>query len=142
MGYNLDNLDLIDLINEHNVMLRRVMEEAWGNTSNITISNSEWFIIARIYKKHPNISYITKNLSISRQGIHKLIKSLQSKGLVEINNSKTSKRDKCIRLTQLGIECYEKNAKLKKEIEDKISLKVGQDTFSQLKHILRIDWNF
>lgn len=142
MGYNLYNLDLVDLINEHNVMLRRVMEEAWKSTSDITISNSEWFIISRIYKKHPNISYITKNLSISRQGIHKLIKSLESKGLVEVNNSETSKRDKCIRLTDLGIECYEKNANLKKEIEDKISLKIGQDNFSKLNDILRIDWNF
>jgi DNA-binding MarR family transcriptional regulator len=67
-----------------------------------------WFIMARIYKKKPTISYVTKRVDISRQATHKFIKRLEVKGLVEISSLENNKKDKCIHLTKLGEECYEK----------------------------------
>lgn len=101
----LQNLDLIDLLSERHSLVRKISEKAWNDKSEIYISNSEWYIMARIYKKQPTISYVTKHVNISRQAIHKFIKNLSAKGLVEIQNVENNKKEKCIKLTALGEEC-------------------------------------
>ncbi|MEH7484214.1 winged helix DNA-binding protein [Neobacillus drentensis] len=136
----LQNLDLIDLLSERHSLVRSISEKAWNDQSEIYISNSEWYIMARIYKKQPSISYVTKNVEISRQAIHKFIQKLSEKGLVEINNVENNKKEKCIQLTALGEECYEKNAALKAKLENKIAEKIGTEQVSILKGILKLDW--
>ncbi len=136
----LQNLDLIDLLSERHSLVRRIAEKAWNNQSEIHISNSEWYIMARIYKKQPTISYVTKNVEISRQAIHKFIKNLSEKGLVEIKNVENNKKEKCIRLTALGEECYEKNEALKAQLENKIAEKIGMEQVTILKDLLKLDW--
>jgi DNA-binding MarR family transcriptional regulator len=140
MDFELQNLNLIDLISERHVLLRRILEKSWNDSSHISISNSEWFIMARIYKKQPTISYVTKHVDISRQATHKLIKNLESKGLVEIKNSETNNKNKCIKLTQLGVECYEKSLSQKANLEQKIAEKIGIEQLNILKDILKSDW--
>ncbi|MCM3125695.1 MULTISPECIES: MarR family winged helix-turn-helix transcriptional regulator [unclassified Mesobacillus] len=135
------NLDLVDLLSERHTLLRKISEKAWNNQSDIYISNSEWYIMARIYKKQPTISYINKNVEISRQAIHKFIKNLAEKGLVEVNNLENNKKEKWIRLTTLGEECYEKNEMLKAGLEKKITEKIGSEQVRLLKEILKMDWN-
>ncbi len=137
----MQNLDLIDLISERHVQLRSITEKLWNNNSKIYISNSEWFIIARIYeKKQPTISYVSKHVDISRQATHKFIKQLEEKGLVEIKNVENNKKEKCIQLTSLGEECYEKNESLKATLEEKIAAKIGAEQLSFLKEILKANW--
>ena len=77
MDYELQSLDLIDLISERHIQLRSITEKLWNDNSDIPISNSEWFILARIYKKQPTISYVSKHVDISRQATHKFIKNLE-----------------------------------------------------------------
>src|SRR5690606_41295984 len=72
----LQKLNLIDLISERHITTRRISEQAWNGTSEIHISNSEWYIMARIYKKQPTIAYVTKYEDISRQEIQTFIKNL------------------------------------------------------------------
>jgi DNA-binding MarR family transcriptional regulator len=136
----LQNLDLIDLLSERHSLVRRIAEKAWNNQSEIYISNSEWYIMARIYKKQPTISYVTKNVEISRQAIHKFIKNLSEKGLVEVKNVENNKKEKCIRLTTLGEECYEKNEALKAQLENKIAENIGIEQVIILKDLLKLDW--
>ncbi|MBT2699155.1 MarR family winged helix-turn-helix transcriptional regulator [Neobacillus sp. C211] len=136
----LQNLDLIDLLSERHSLVRSISEKAWNDQSEIYISNSEWYIMARIYKKQPSISYVTKNVEISRQAIHKFIQKLSERGLVEINNVENNKKEKCIQLTALGEECYEKNEALKAKLENKIAEKIGTEQVSILKGILKLDW--
>ena len=137
----MQNLDLIDLISERHVQLRTITEKLWNNNSKIYISNSEWFIIARIYeKKQPTISYVSKHVDISRQATHKFIKQLEEKGLVEIKNVENNKKEKCIQLTSLGEECYEKNEFLKAILEEKIAAEIGAEQLSFLKEILKANW--
>ncbi len=140
LNSELHNLDLIDLLSEHHILLRRITEKLWNDSSDIYISNSEWFIIARIYQKQPTISYVSKQVDISRQATHKLIKSLESKGLVVVKNVENNKKDKCIKLTALGEECYEKNESLKATIEKKIADHIGTEQLILLKDILKADW--
>ncbi|CAM4090775.1 MarR family winged helix-turn-helix transcriptional regulator [Mesobacillus thioparans] len=137
----LRELDLVDLLSERHTLLRKIAEKAWNNQSDIYISNSEWYIMARIYKKQPTISYINKNVEISRQAIHKFIKNLAEKGLVEVNNVENNKKEKWIQLTLLGEECYEKNEKLKAGLEREITEKIGAEQVRLLKEILKMDWN-
>lgn len=136
----LQHLDLIDLLSERHSLVRSISEKAWNDQSDIYISNSEWYIMARIYKKRPSISYVTKNVDISRQAIHKFIKNLSAKGLVEVQNLENNKKEKCIQLTVLGEECYEENMKLKSQLEKRIVENIGVEQVAMLKDILRLDW--
>ncbi|ETI67401.1 MarR family transcriptional regulator [Neobacillus vireti LMG 21834] len=136
----LQNLDLIDLLSERHSLVRKISEKAWNDQSEIYISNSEWYIMARIYKKQPSISHVTKNVEISRQAIHKFIKNLSEKGLVEIKNVENNKKEKCIQLTDLGEECYIKNEALKAQLENRIAEKIGTEQVQILKDLLKLDW--
>jgi DNA-binding MarR family transcriptional regulator len=137
----LQKLDLIDLLSERHSLVRKISETSWNNQSEIHISNSEWYIMSRIYKRKPNISYITKNVEISRQAIHKFINKLSEKGLVHVENVENNKKEKCIQLTALGEECYEKNEALKAQLENRIANKIGTEQVSKLREILKLDWN-
>lgn len=139
MHSDLGTLDVIDLISERHVSLRKRTEELWNKSHDLPISNSEWFIIARIYKKMPTISTLSRQIDISRQGTHKLIKKMESKGLVEIVQS-SNKKEKCIQLTDLGEQCYQKNEALKASLESRIKEVIGEEHLSSLKHILKQDW--
>lgn len=130
----------IDLMNERHFQLQKLMERRWNETSDIYISNSEWIILEKIYKKTPTISNVTKQIDISRQATHKFIKNLESKGLLEINSLQQNKKDKCVQLTKLGEQCYEQHELLMKKIEDKMSEKIGHDKYKILKELLKSDW--
>jgi DNA-binding MarR family transcriptional regulator len=135
------NLDLVDLLGERHFQLRSLTERLWNDSNDIYISNSEWFIMARIYKKQPTIAYVSKHVDISRQATHKFVKSLESKGLVEIKNAENNRKEKCLYLTKLGEQCYEKNEDLKANLEKKLADKIGTENISLLKDILKIDWD-
>lgn len=136
----LQNLDVIDLLSERHAILHRLVEDKWNEHNEIYISNSEWYILARIYKKRPTISDVTKSVDFSRQATHKFIKRLQEKGLVEVTNVEHSKKHKAIRMTTFGEECYEKNKLLKIEIEQQLVNVIGKEQVMNLKNILKLDW--
>ena len=142
MGWipSLKTMDIIDMVSERHLQLRKLTEKRWNDSSDIYLSNSEWFIMARIYKKQPTIAYVSKHVDISRQATHKFIKSLEAKGIVEISSVEYNKKDKCIRLTKLGEECYEKNESLKANLEKEIADKIGPEQFTLLKDLLKLDW--
>ncbi|QCR34514.1 MarR family transcriptional regulator [Lysinibacillus sp. SGAir0095] len=104
--------------------------------SDISISNSEWYIMSKVNNHQPTISMVAKNVQISRQAAHKFVKKLASKGLVELVPG-SNNRDKCIQLTDLGQICIDKYNLLKMDIEKKISEKVDLE---QLNKILKSDW--
>ncbi|WP_347403249.1 MarR family winged helix-turn-helix transcriptional regulator [Gracilibacillus dipsosauri] len=137
---DLHNLSLFDMLSERQIQLRKLLEDLRNDHSEIILSNSEWYILAKIDKKEPTIASVAKNVDISRQATHKFIKNLAAKGLIEIIDAKHNKKEKCIRLTDLGISCYEKNEALKKELEDKMAVKIGKEQLQYLKNMLKIDW--
>ncbi len=141
LNSELQNLHLIDLISERHVLLRRICEKSWNDSSDIHISNSEWYIMARIYNKKTTLSYVTKHVDISRQATHKFVKNLEAKGLIEITNSTNNNRDKCLQLTPLGEECYEINLSQKAAIEQTLCEKIGTDKVEILKDMLKLEWD-
>ena len=140
MKVELENLEVIGLLSERHAVLHRLVEEKWNEHNDLYISNSEWYILKRIYKKQPTISEVTKSVDISRQATHKFIKRLQEKGLVEVRNVEHSKKHKAIRMTAFGEECYEKNELIKAEIEGQLIYTIGEEQVTTLKNILKLDW--
>jgi DNA-binding MarR family transcriptional regulator len=140
LDIELQHLDLVDTLGERHFLLRSMTGKLWNDYSDIYISNSEWFIMARVYQKKPTIAYVSKHVGISRQATHKVIKSLEGKGLVEIHNVENNKKEKCLCLTPLGEECYKKNEELKAALEKKIADKIGIEKVFLLKEILTLDW--
>jgi len=136
----LQHLDLIDLLNERHHLVQGISEKEWNEKNSIYISHSEWYILAKIYNKQPAISSITKNVDISRQAIHKLIKNLSAKGLTEVHKMEDNKKEKYIELTAFGKKCYEEKAKHKAQLENEITEKLGEEQVKVLKDILRMDW--
>lgn len=137
---DLQKLNLIDLLSERHNLVRKISEKAWNDQSETSISHSEWYIMSKIYKKQPTISHVNRNVEISRQAIHKFIKQLSAKGLVEVDNVENNKKDKCIRLTELGEQYFEKNEELKRQLEDRIMEAVGKEQVAALKNVLKQDW--
>lgn len=140
MKVELQNLDVIDLLSERHIILRRLAEDKWNQNGDIYISNSEWYILARIYKKQPTISEVTKSVDFSRQATHKFIKRLVAKGLVEVSNVEHSKKHKAIRMTEFGEGCYKKNILIKAEIEQQLINTIGQEQVTNLKNLLKLEW--
>lgn len=136
----LQHLDLIDLLSERHGQLRGIAEKLWNETSDIAISNSEWYIMSRIYKRQTTIANVSKNVDITRQATHKFIKNLKAKGLVNVMDGENNKKEKRIELTPLGEECYEKNEDLKATIEKQIIEKIGEEQVELLKKVLKMDW--
>ncbi|SEJ74518.1 DNA-binding transcriptional regulator, MarR family [Bhargavaea ginsengi] len=133
-------LDLIDLLGERHFQLRRLAEERWNKRGDLPISNSEWFLMARIDGGEPTIAEVSRQVDITRQATHKLIRKMSEKGLVEVADDERNKKVKRVRLTGLGHECYRKNEQLKSELEEKIAEAIGADSVAALKEILAVDW--
>lgn len=131
---------MIDLLSERHMLLRRIMENEWDALSDIPIANSEWYIISRIYKQETTISNISKSVNISRQATHKAIKKLEEKQLVEVSDHEHNKKLKNIKLTQLGERCFEQYSTIVQRLELQISSKIGEESLTVLKNILKLDW--
>ncbi|KZE37085.1 MarR family transcriptional regulator [Bhargavaea cecembensis] len=136
----MSGLDLIDLLGERHFGLRRIAEELWNERGELAISNSEWFLMARIGKGGPTIAEVSRQVDITRQATHKLIRKMSDKGLVEVSDDERNKKVKRVRLTALGHSCYEHNEKLKAELEARIAEAIGADRVAALKEILAMDW--
>lgn len=113
-------------------------EEKWEDLSKIPISNSEFFIMSKVYKEQPLISHVAKQVHFSRQATHKFIRQLEEKGLAVTKQANL--RDKSIELTELGEKCYEKDEALKNELEKMIAKQIGEENVKKLKEILAMDW--
>lgn len=134
------DLDLIDLISERYIQLREWIEQEWNTSGNIPISNSEWFILARVYNKMPTISQLAKQVNISRQAAHKLVKKLDSKGLVKVTTMENNRKDRFVQLTPLGESCYQLNEAYKTQLEEKIAAAIGASELEMLKKVLAAEW--
>jgi len=142
VGVDLNSANLIDLIHERHIQLRKLTEQIWNERSEMNISNSEWYILSKIYqeKGETTISNVTKRVHVTRQATHKFIKLLEEKKLVEVKNVEHDKRVKAVKLTELGIKCMNENNAIKKELENNIAEQLGEDQVNEFKKRLMMDW--
>ncbi|WP_237049244.1 MarR family winged helix-turn-helix transcriptional regulator [Lentibacillus amyloliquefaciens] len=137
----MDNLNLIKLISERHFQLRDLSESLWNEQWDIHMANSEWLILAGVYQKGETpISWVTKQVNITRQATHKFIKRLKEKGLVQVTELKDNKKEKSIKITDLGKKCYEQNESLEIWLEQQIADKIGAEKVNELKRLLKSEW--
>lgn len=132
--------NLMEILHERYLVMQTALETAWKVQSDLIISQTEWKIIGRIDQGVLPVAHITKNLHITRQATHKLIKNLSSKGLVELYQMENNKKERCIALTSLGRECYNIYKSIHAEIEQQIALNLGTKQIEDLNSIMQSDW--
>lgn len=140
MDIHSDNL--IDLISEKYIALRKTLDIKWNNSSELPISNSEGQILSLIYQKETTASEIAQQAQISRQAAHKNIKSLVAKNLIQSKTAAGNNRKKILKLTPLGEECFIKNETIKNDIEKTLIANTNKDDVLKLKETLKnLNWN-
>jgi DNA-binding MarR family transcriptional regulator len=137
---DLKKLDLIDLISERHVYIRSYIEKLWNEQQTIKMNNTEWHVLAKLYSGLDTIADVTKEVHVSRQATHKLIKNLELKMLIEIYDDQKNKKIKKVRLTQQGVHAYEKYVEIKSQVEYAIQSSIGSNIYEQLKKGLSKEW--
>lgn len=135
-----DDLDLLDLLQEKHRNLVKRLERYWEESGKPFITPSEWYILSRIRNGTPSISEVSKSVTITRQGTHKYLSSLQKKGMLVIMSLPHNKRDKYVVLTPTGKEYFEEYAAVKHDLEEEIGQTIGKETLVRLKELLRGKW--
>jgi DNA-binding MarR family transcriptional regulator len=82
------------------------------------------------------ISAIGRALGITRQGASKVVAELSDRGYVTIADSTTSKREKSVVLTPLGVDYLAHQRAAARAIEDELRAELGDATFTELGSLL------
>ena len=137
----LHELDFIDLLSERHAQLRQLTETAANVDQESKISSSEWYIISIIGAETYTLSELTALVKLTRQAIHKTVKQLEQKELVVLKAVTGNKKEKCVNLTTLGRDLWQRNQAYQQELEQHIKTKIGVAQFEQLKTLLQTDWD-
>jgi DNA-binding MarR family transcriptional regulator len=137
MDNHLQEINLIDLLSEKHLVLRKTVTDQDPDQINKTESH-----ILAVLEAHQmlSISEISRIINISRQGTHKSIQGLLSRNYVEAVEVEGNQRDKNIILTQKGIECNQRMMITKIELEQRIANKLGAANVELLKSLLKEVW--
>ncbi|CAH1058126.1 MarR family winged helix-turn-helix transcriptional regulator [Paenibacillus pseudetheri] len=137
MDNHLQEMNLIDLLSEKHLVLRKIVTDPDPDQINKTESH-----ILAVLEAHQmlSISEISRIINISRQGTHKSIQGLLSRNYVEAVEVEGNQRDKNIILTQKGIECNQRMMITKIELEQRIANKLGAANVELLKSLLKEEW--
>ncbi|WP_066891245.1 MarR family winged helix-turn-helix transcriptional regulator [Clostridium nigeriense] len=131
----MDNkLNIIDLISENHIKLRRLAEDRWLKTGEEEISHTEGFLLAKISMGKISISEAARQANISRQAMFKCAKKLELRGYLKFNLDE--KNNKYAYLTDKGKEYCMKSKQLKEAIESEIRINIGEENLKILKEIL------
>ncbi|MGS0651722.1 MarR family winged helix-turn-helix transcriptional regulator, partial [Staphylococcus arlettae] len=68
-------------------------------------------------------------------------KQLEQKELVVLKAVTGNKKEKCVNLTTLGRDLWQRNQAYQQELEQHIKTTIGVAQFEQLKALLQTDWD-
>ncbi len=132
------NLNIIDLISEKHIVLRREVEDRWEAIEDEEISHTEALFLAKIEMGKISIAEVARQANISRQAMYKCAKKLETRGYLKFvidegNNKYTN-------LTEKGEEYCRRSKELKASIEREISDVLGEENIRMLKELLNKRW--
>ncbi|MNW31254.1 MarR family protein [compost metagenome] len=131
------DLNLIDLISEKHLALRKAVGELDGNRLNKT----ETHILSILERQEPmSISEIGRRIHISRQGTHKSIQGLLAQNMITTTDTKENQRDRNVTITQKGRDYNRQLLEMKLELEQQIVLRLGEEKIAAIKSILNEEW--
>ncbi|MCD8820567.1 HTH domain-containing protein [Staphylococcus gallinarum] len=135
------NTDLINLISDrHNEVRQKVEYLTTQQLSKIHFSSSEWYLITIIQYGSPSLAELTRTINLTRQAIHKVVKQLQQKAVVQIEAVPNNKKEKRVTLTPLGVTYYEQYIANKERLIMHIGKVIGISELAQLQDLLQQDW--
>ena len=128
------------LLNKLSIIEDLSLEQAkqYGYEDKDIISSSK--ILAFVDNGVVTISSIAKKIGISRQAVHKVVKSLADKGFLILTHE-MNKRDKQIQMTQKGQELLVCRQEVMQKVEDRIAQNIGEEEFCRLKKLLQMSWD-
>ena len=134
----INNLNIIDLISEKHITLRREVEERWSKSGEEDITHTEAMLLAKINMGKISLAEVARQANVSRQAMHKCAKKLEEKGYLEFianesNQTYTS-------LTEKGSLYCKKSNDLKEKIEQEIAENLGEENIKLIKKLLEGQW--
>lgn len=134
----INNLNLIDLISEKHISLRREVEERWSKSGDEEITHTEAMLLAKINMGKISIAEVARQANISRQAMHKCAKKLEEKGYLEFIASESNQT--YTSLTEKGSLYCKKSNDLKEKIEQEIAENLGEENIKLIKKLLEGQW--
>lgn len=132
------DLNIIDLISEKHIILRRDVEERWAECEEEDISHTEALLLAKVNMGKISIAEVARQANISRQAMFKCAKKLEMRGYLKFVISESN--NKYTELTDKGKDYCRKSTKLKEQIEREIANVIGKAELEVLKDLLSKDW--
>lgn len=132
------NLNIIDLISEKHITLRREVEERWSKSGEEDITHIEAMLLAKINMGKISLAEVARQANVSRQAMHKCAKKLEEKGYLEFIASESNQT--YTSLTEKGVLYCKKSNELKDIIEEEITQKLGEENMKLIKKLLECEW--
>lgn len=131
-------LNIIDLISEKHITLRREVEERWSESGEEDITHTEAMLLAKINMGKISLAEVARQANVSRQAMHKCAKKLEEKGYLEFIASESNQT--YTSLTEKGVLYCKKSNELKDIIEEEITQKLGEENMKLIKKLLECEW--
>lgn len=132
------NLNIIDLISEKHIALRREVEERWSKSREEEITHTEAMLLAKINMGKISLAEVARQANVSRQAMHKCARKLEDKGYLKFIASESNQT--YTSLTEKGILYCKKSNELKEKIEQEIAENLGRENMELIKEILKNKW--
>lgn len=132
------NLNIIDLISEKHIALRREVEERWSKSREEEITHTEAMLLAKINMGKISLAEVARQANVSRQAMHKCARKLEDKGYLKFISSESNQT--YTSLTEKGILYCKKSNELKEKIEQEIAENLGKENMELIKEILKKKW--
>ena len=132
------NLNIIDLISEKHITLRREVEERWSKSGEEDITHTEALLLAKINMGKISLAEVARQANVSRQAMHKCAKKLEEKGYLEFIASESNQT--YTSLTEKGSLYCKKSNDLKEKIEQEIAENLGEENIKLIKKLLEGQW--
>ena len=136
----MEDTDLISIIAEKQRMIRRTCQNMWEQVHDLYISETEWSVLRLAIENTVTISEAAKCLGITRQASHKVVRSMEEKGLVSIHESEVDKNRKYIIPSETGRMYAKEQGKMKQSLVEKIEQTMGSENARCMKELLSMDW--
>lgn len=133
-------MNLLELLYKQYKQLRDYIVIQWDEQNEISLSNSEWNCLHAVIEGAKSVPEIMQRNEITKQAAHKVIKSLEEKGMVLTSLVKTPKVQRQVELTDFGRYIYSKSLVVHLEVEEKLRHTLGNDVYEQLVETLNKKW--
>lgn len=94
------DLNIIDLISEKHIILRRGVEERWAELEEDDISHTEALLLAKINMGKISIAEVARQANISRQAMFKCAKKLEVRGYLKFVVNESNNKIQSLRIRE------------------------------------------